>query len=134
MYSRILLATATTLIFVGCSALESPVKPSTGVVSFQKSIPSQCSTGIGLKQKVVRQVFSEKALIDHYGLTMLVRFNDKISPELYGTLYYQNPAENRYCMALPDGRFAMFSDSQIDTNKRNVIQEVCYPFSDCGRK
>jgi tRNA U34 5-methylaminomethyl-2-thiouridine-forming methyltransferase MnmC len=66
----------------------------------------------------------------HYRLTFHVWFQDGISPELYGTLYYQNRRENKYCMALPDGNFAVFADSRVG-RKPNISHEVCYPIKDC---
>ncbi|MCB1164660.1 MAG: hypothetical protein KDK37_02710 [Leptospiraceae bacterium] len=102
-----------------------------GVVEIYDSIPKQCNEVRGLKQSEVKAAHSEQELIDHYGITFIVRFQDKKSPVLYGTLYYQNPRKNLYCMALPDGRFASFSDSQIDTNRKNFIQEVCHPLQTC---
>ncbi|MBI41142.1 MAG: hypothetical protein CMF59_16215 [Leptospiraceae bacterium] len=104
-----------------------------GAVSYYDGIPQQCNEVRGLKQKIVKAGDSEQELIDHYGITFLVRFQDKESPALYGTLYYQNPRKNLYCMALTDGRFASFSDSQIDANRRNFIQEVCHPLKKCER-
>lgn len=104
-----------------------------GVVEFRNEIPAECNITMGLKQKSVRAVYSERELIQHYGLSFQVHFNDRISPDLYGALYYQNPESNLYCMALPDGRFAVFQDSQIDEHRRNVIQELCYPIKDCSK-
>ena len=104
-----------------------------GAVSFFDSVPEQCNEIRGLKQSRVASADSEQELIDHYGITFLVRFQDKESPTLYGTLYYQNPRENLYCMALTDGRFASFGDKQISQNRRNFIQEVCYPLQNCDR-
>ncbi len=103
-------------------------------MQFYDTIPPHCNTTAGLKQKVVRPVYSERELIQHYGLSFRVYFNDNVSPYLYGALYYQNRKQNLYCMALTDGRFAVFSDSQIDEHKRNMIHEVCYPFKDCSRQ
>jgi len=110
-----------------------PSEGRSGVVQFTKEIPTECNTTTGLKQKVVRAVYSERELVQHYGLSFQVHFNDKKSPDLYGALYYQNRDTNLYCMALPDGRFAVFQDSQIDEHKRNVIHEVCYPLKDCSQ-
>ena len=110
-----------------------PSEGRSGVVQFTKEIPAECNTTTGLKQKVVRAVYSERELVQHYGLSFQVHFNDKKSPDLYGALYYQNRDTNLYCMALPDGRFAVFQDSHIDEHKRNVIHEVCYPLKDCSQ-
>lgn len=104
-----------------------------GAVSFYDSVPEQCNEVRGLKQNSVKGGDSEKELIEHYGITFLVRFQDQKSPQLYGTLYYQNPRENLYCMALTDGRFASWGDREIDVNRRNFIQEVCYPLQSCAR-
>lgn len=106
-----------------------PVK-TVGAVAYFAEIPARCNTVRGIKQKVIRRVRSEQELRDHYGLTFLVRFNDGVSPPLYGSMYYQNRDENRYCMALVDGGFAVFSDRKVGI-KRNVIQEVCYPIQVC---
>lgn len=106
-----------------------PVKRA-GVVSFFSEVPALCNTARGIKPRDIRRVRSEQELRDHYGLTFLIRFNDGVSPPLYGSMYYQNRDENRYCMALVDGGFAMFSDSRIG-KKRNLIQEVCYPIQPC---
>ncbi len=101
-----------------------------GVIYFHDNIPSICNTSHGLKQKKIIPVYSEKQLRDHYGLTFEIRFRDHKSPRLYGALYYQDPKKNLYCMALPNGRFASFSDSKIG-NGRNLIQELCYPIKEC---
>ncbi len=107
---------------------KNPTGPS--VVHFHKEIPKFCSTTMGLKQKKVIPVFSEKEMQEHYGITFLVRFNDDNSDSLYGVLYYQNQRKNIYCMALPNGTFASFSDSSIGQRK-NIIQEICYPLHEC---
>ncbi len=101
------------------------------VVRYYDSIPRECDTTQGIRQKQVIQASSDQELKDHYGLTFLVWFNDGISPVLYGTLYYQSEKRNLYCMALPDGRFAVFHDRQIDRHRRNVVHEVCYPIKEC---
>ena len=100
------------------------------VVTFYNTIPPLCNTVRGLKQKKIIPVHNEKQLRKHYGLTFRIRFNDKVSPTLYGALYYQDDANNLYCMALPNGRFALFRDSKIGRRK-NIIQEVCYPIQEC---
>ena len=105
--------------------------PQRGAVTFYDNIPPPCQTVRGLKQKKVIQVYSEEQLRKHYGLSFRVRFNDGVSPQLYGVLYYQNKKQNLYCMALPDGRFAMFRDSRIDRHRTNMIQELCYPIQEC---
>ncbi|MBX7057954.1 MAG: hypothetical protein K1X75_07795 [Leptospirales bacterium] len=102
-----------------------------GAVRIYSSIPSQCSTTRGLKQSRVIAVQSENELREHYGLTFLVSFNDGVTPPVYGALYYNDPAENLYCMALADGRFAVFSDSAVGP-RRNVMQEICYPIKECA--
>lgn len=102
-----------------------------GVVSFFSSVPAGCTEANAIKQKKVKSVSSQSELESHYKITMLVRFQDNVSPSLYGTLYYQNREKNLYCMALPDGRFAAFSDSQVSANRKNMIQEVCYPIQKC---
>jgi len=102
-----------------------------GAVTFHNDIPADCATVQGLKQSTVKRVKSEEELIKHYGITFRVRFQDKVSPDLYGALYYQNPGENKYCMALPDGRFAIFADKKLGENTMNVSQEVCYPILKC---
>ncbi len=101
-----------------------------GAVTFHRGIPDNCDTTRGLKQKVVKRVTSEEELRRHYGLTFLVQFQDGVSPRLYGTLYHQNEDANFYCMALPDGRFATFSDSKVG-DRNNVSQEVCFPIKEC---
>lgn len=101
-----------------------------GVVTFYNSIPSKCPKSRGLKQKVIKPVYSHSEMINHYGISFLIRFQDKISPDLYGVLYHQNKDKNLYCMALPDGRFALFHD-QIINSKSNIIQEICYPLKNC---
>lgn len=108
-----------------------PTQTSKGAVKFYADVPPECNTIKGLKATTVKRVTSEKALIDHYGLTFRIRFQDKISPELYGALYYQDEKENKYCMALPDGRFAIFEDSKVDVNKNNVMQDLCHPIMSC---
>lgn len=141
MYNRIFPISEVLFLFTGivlssvlshCGMIRPPENRS-GVVRFTKEIPTECNTTTGLKQKVVRAVYSERELIQHYGLSFQVHFNDKKSPDLYGALYYQNRDTNLYCMALPDGRFAIFMDSQIDEHRRNVIHEVCYPLKDCSQ-
>lgn len=102
-----------------------------GAVTFHNDIPPDCAVVQGLKQTVVKRVTSEQDLIKHYGITFRVRFQDQVSPELYGALYYQNLTENKYCMALPDGRFAVFGDKKLAENSMNVSQEVCYPILKC---
>lgn len=102
----------------------------TGVVEYYSNIPEECNTVRGLTQSVVKQVDSEQQLVDHYGLSFHVWFQDGVSPELFGALYYQNRNEGKYCMALPDGEFAVFYDSMIG-HKPNVSHEVCYPLKDC---
>ncbi|MCB1326068.1 MAG: hypothetical protein KDK35_12600 [Leptospiraceae bacterium] len=125
-----LLASTTLLFFSAlCSLFQR--QTTRGAVTFYDSIPAQCNTTRGLRQQEVRVVHSESELREHYGLTFIVRFNDGVSPALYGTLYYQDQSLNRYCMALPDGRFAVFSDSSIDAETNNFVQEVCYPIKDC---
>ena len=103
-----------------------------GVVHFHDQVPPFCNKGRGLKQKKIIPVHSEKELRQHYGLTFQIRFNDGISPRLYGALYYQNVKKNLYCLALPNGRFASFSDSKVG-RRRNVIQELCHPLQECER-
>ena len=78
----------------------------------------------------MRPVFSEQELIKHYGISFLIRFRDQASPQLYGALYYLDQEQNLYCMALPDGRFAVFSNSRIG-GKDNIIQEICHPLKKC---
>ena len=116
------------VVFGGC--LSFIFRPSRGVVTSYSGIPSSCTTTLGLKQKVVKQAQSEDELIRHYGLTFLVRFQDGESPALYGTVYHQDPDANKYCMALPDGRFATYTQSKIGV-KDNMYQEICYPLRDC---
>ena len=113
---------------------ERPQEPGTParVVTYYNDVPQNCSEIKGLKQTVVRRVTSEKELIRHYGMTFRVRFQDKVTPELYGALYYQDAKENKYCMALPDGRFAVFHDSQLAEHTMNAAQEVCYPIMACN--
>ena len=123
----------TAFLFISGCSLFTRIPASTGVVQFYDDIPAECATTSGVKQSVVRRVTSESDLRKHYGLTFKVHFNDNVSPTLYGTLYYQSGERNLYCMALPDGRFATFQDSQISQNRRNVVQEVCYPIQDCTR-
>ncbi len=106
--------------------------PPRGVVTYFNDVPAECPTGKGLKQTVVKRVTSEKDMIRHYGMTFRVRFQDKVTPELYGALYYQDKGENMYCMALPDGRFATFRDSQVGEHQMNIAQEVCYPLQACN--
>lgn len=101
-----------------------------GVVLFYSEIPTNCQQTRGIKQKEVIKAHSMGELEQHYHLTFHVWFQDGISPELYGTLYYQNSQENKYCMALPDGRFAVFADSRVG-RKPNISHEVCYPIKDC---
>lgn len=102
-------------------------------VRFYDNIPPECASTRGIKQNTVLRVTSEEDLRRHYGITFRVFFNDGISPEIYGTLYYQNRDENRYCVAMPDGRFAIFADSRIGEHRRNVVHEVCYPIHECGQ-
>lgn len=123
-------ALCTVLFFSACSLFQPRIEED-GAVTFHRSVPEFCNEVRGLNASEVRSARSEQALIDHYGMTFMVRFNDGISPQLYGTLYYQNRDENLYCMALPDGRFASFSDSRIDEFKTNVIQEICHPLNSC---
>ncbi len=113
--------------FFSCSLRHPKQK---GVVRFYNSIPENCKTVKGLKQKQVIPVYTEKQLRDHYNITFLVRFNDDESPSLYGALYHQDQEKNLYCMALRKGKFAVFSDSTVG-RRRNVIQEVCYPIREC---
>lgn len=105
-----------------------------GVVRLYNDIPGSCNSTRGIKQKVVKKVFSEEEMRQHYGLTFLVYFNDRKSPPLYGVLYYQNRKENKYCMAMPDGKFAVFKDRAVDQYKRNIVHEVCYPLRECIRQ
>ncbi len=103
---------------------------SVGTVTFFKDIPASCNTTRGLTQKKVQAGRSHRELEKHYGLTFHIWFQDGISPELFGTMYYQNRTENKYCMALPDGSFAVFSDSRVG-ERPNLSHEVCYPIKDC---
>ena len=117
-----------TLAFFFSCSLRLPKQK--GVVRFYNSIPENCTTVKGLKQKQVIPVYTEKQLRNHYNITFLIRFNDNESPSLYGTLYHQDQEKNLYCMALLRGKFAVFSDSPIG-KRRNMIQEVCYPIREC---
>ncbi len=124
---------ALVLLTSACSLLpsrEASDNP-TGVIRYYSNIPAGCNTTRGLKQSTVKQVRSEAELRSHYGLTFNVWFNDRETESLYGSLYYQNAEENKYCMALPDGRFAVFSDRAVGQYKRNIAHEVCYPIKDC---
>lgn len=135
MKKRVIFTAIPALILMGSYCLTGITTGPTekkGVVSYYNSIPPVCSETKGIKQKTVKKVNSTSALESHYKITMLVRFQDKVSPSLYGTLYYQDRASNLYCMALPDGRFASFSNSQIDQNRKNMIQEICYPIQKCA--
>ncbi|MCR9144153.1 MAG: hypothetical protein NXI24_18035 [bacterium] len=114
----------------GCSSFLG--RETRGAVTFYNDIPDQCNTTRGLKQKTVIRATSESQLRSHYGLTFLVRFQDGVSPPVYGTLYYQNEDLNRYCMATPGGRFAVFANSRVN-GVDNIVQEVCYPIKDCGQ-
>ena len=105
-----------------------------GVVRIYSDIPRSCRTTRGLKQQVVKKVTSEEEMRKHYGLTFLVHFNDNVSPPLYGVLYHQNKKKNKFCMALPNGEFAVFKDRQIDEHKRNIVHEVCYPLRECIKR
>lgn len=135
--SRLLLILLT-VAFFACGRPVQPPPPdytrepvrTVGAVQFFAAVPAVCPATRGIKQKTVRRVTTEQELRDHYGLTFAVRFNDGVSPTLYGSIYYQNRAENRYCMALVNGSFAVFADRKIGV-KRNVIQEVCYPIQPC---
>lgn len=120
------------LMLPACRQITRP-EPARGVVRYHTDIPTDCRTTSGIKQPVVRRVSSEAELRKHYGLTFKVHFNDGVSPTLYGTLYYQNKDRNLYCMALPDGRFASFEDSQVSEHRRNVMQEICFPIQDCSK-
>lgn len=128
MKIRILAATLLIpTLFSGCHFL---LGDRQGAVRYYSNIPSQCSVTRGLRQKEVARVTSEQQMRDHYGLTFLITFNDGKSPALYGAMYYQSQEENRYCVALPDGRFAVVEDSLIGS-RRNMMQEVCFPIKDC---
>ena len=105
--------------------------PQDSIVQFYTNVPETCSSVNVLKQKNLKRVSSEDELIKHYGLTFLVRFNDGKTRPIYGTLYYSSSEENKYCMVLPDGNFAVIKDKQIDQYRKNVIQEVCYPIQEC---
>lgn len=102
-----------------------------GVVEIYDFIPKFCNKTQGIKQKQVILAKSEKQLIEHYGITFLVSFNDQISPILYGTLYYIDPEKNLYCMALPNEKIAVFKDRKLDAYRNNVMQEICYPIKLC---
>ena len=106
-------------------------KKGPSVVTISNHIPKVCNTSLGLKQKIIKAVYNEKEMREHYGITFLVRFNDEFSEDLYGVLYYQNEKKNLYCMALADGKFAIFSNSKIG-NGNNIIQEICYPIKECN--
>ncbi len=112
-----------------CTTILRPKK--IGVVYFHDTVPAQCKVTRGIKQKKVIPVYSENELRKHYDLTFQIRFNDEKSPRLYGSLYYQDREKNLYCLALPNGRFATFSDSKIDIYRHNIIQELCYPIQEC---
>jgi len=122
------------LFFASCKTTgeQKPIPVRQGAVEFFNSIPEGCTATKGIKQQSVARVTSEQALRSHYGLTFQVRFNDGVTAPLYGSLYYQSASENKYCMALPDGRFAVFQDSKVG-EKPNVMQEVCYPLQDCQK-
>lgn len=119
-----------TILSFSCSPSPDRVGNS-GVVRYYDSIPSECNEIRGLRQKELKQVKTEQELRNHYGMTFHVWFNDGITEELYGALYYQNREENLYCMALPDGSFAVFEDSQITNFRKNVAHEICYPLREC---
>ena len=106
-------------------------KKGPSVVTISNQIPKVCNTSLGLKQKIIKAVYNEKEMREHYGITFLVRFNDEYSEDLYGVLYYQNEKKNLFCMALADGKFAIFSNSKIG-NGNNIIQEICYPIKECN--
>lgn len=130
-FQRPLFLTVLAVLVAALSACSSFFgRETVGAVRFQNSIPDECNVTRGLKQKKVIRATSENQLRSHYGLTFLVRFQDGVSPPVYGTLYYQNKDLNRYCMATPDGRFAIFANSQIN-GEDNIIQEVCYPLKEC---
>lgn len=135
---RIIPVTLIALFFAtgGCSSFLESIhigqkkRKDRGAVHFSMDIPQNCNETRGIKQKKVIKADSMEQLERHYRLTFHVWFQDGISPELYGTLYYQNRQENKYCMALPDGQFAVFSDSRVG-RKPNISHEVCYPIKDC---
>jgi hypothetical protein len=123
----------TALLALGCAGASCAIftgKKQQGAVTYYSSIPDLCSTTRGLKQKTVVRASTENELRSHYGLTFLIRFQDGVTRPVYGTLYYQNEDLNRYCMATPDGRFAVFSNSQVN-GLDNIIQEICFPIKDC---
>lgn len=124
------MALITLLPVIGCAESPDRVGPS-GVVEYYNHVPSSCDTVRGLRQKELIPVHSEKRLREHYGMTFHVWFNDGVTEELYGTLYYQNEKENLYCMALPDGNFAVFHDRMVDRHKKNIAHEICYPLREC---
>ena len=130
-FSRLFFTLALVTVLIGAAACSSFFGRKTqGAVTYYNDIPELCNTTRGLKQKTVIRASSEDQLRAHYGLTFLIRFQDGVSPPVYGTLYYQNQDLNRYCMATPDGRFAVFANSQVNGTD-NIVQEVCDPLKDC---
>jgi hypothetical protein len=129
-FFRMFLFIGMTASFSECGGDQIKVNP-TGVIKYYSHVPASCNTTRGLKQSLVKQVKSEKELRAHYGLTFRVWFNDRATESLYGSLYYQNAEQNKYCMALPDGRFAVFGDKPVGPHKKNIAHEVCYPIKDC---
>lgn len=120
------------LNFLFCSLIfKKEVSYQFGVVEIYDYIPKQCKETKGLKQKKVILAKSEEELINHYGITFLVYFNDQVSPILYGSLYYFDPDNNLYCMSLPNEKIAVFRDKKIDQYRNNIIQEICYPIRPC---
>ncbi|MFN3604951.1 MAG: hypothetical protein ACK4UJ_09605 [Leptonema sp. (in: bacteria)] len=131
-YLKILSILSILPILFGCIFI-SPKKPiyQWGAVEIYEHIPERCKHTKGLKQKKVILAKTEKELIEHYGITFLIYFNDGVSPILYGTLYHFDPENNLYCLALPNGKIALFRDKQIDFYRNNIIQEICYPIKPC---
>lgn len=95
-------------------------------IEIYKRIPDKCNIIKGINRKIVQVARNEQELIQFYGMTNLVYFNNEQSPILYGSLYYFDFENDTYCMALANGYFAV-----IHNKNKNMIQEICYPLNEC---
>ncbi|GIX43312.1 MAG: hypothetical protein KatS3mg129_3045 [Leptospiraceae bacterium] len=117
-------------IFISCLSFYKKKYQILGIVEIYKEIPKTCNKIKGLKKEKVILSYSEKELIQNYGITNLIYFKDSQSPILYGSLYYMDFDNDIYCMALMNGMIAVIKKPNQNNNK--MIQEICYPLTKCA--
>jgi hypothetical protein len=99
-----------------------------GNTEIYDQIPTICNKIKGLNKEKVVLSFSEKELIQNYGITNLVYFKDNSGPILYGTLYYMDFDNDIYCMALMNGKIAVIKQPNLNGK---MFHQICYPLAKC---